>query len=162
MLFVIDMQNQLLNLTYDSYNTNIYQLIPKIKQRVEEARLTNEPVIFTKDIPIQYKDSKQAEGSGFQLLSQLKPLPDELVVIKHSYSIPPEKLLQIKNKFKHKIESIELVGVETNQCILANTITLQSAFPTSKFIIDTSLISGRKNALSALDLLTGFKVNVKH
>ncbi|GAA3017016.1 isochorismatase family protein [Tetragenococcus solitarius] len=162
MLFIIDMQNQLLDLTYDSYNTSIYQLIPKIKQRLEKARSSNEPVIFTKDIPIQYKDSKQAEHSAFQLLTQLKPLADELVVTKHSYSMSPENLLLIKDKFNHKAERIELVGVETNQCILANTITLQSTFPTSKIIVDTSLISGRKNALSALELLAGFKVDVKH
>ncbi|AYW45092.1 isochorismatase family cysteine hydrolase [Tetragenococcus koreensis] len=161
MLLIIDMQNQLLDLSYESYNINIYQLLPKIAQRLKKARLENEPVIFTKDIPIEYANSEQANHSKFKLLPDLKPLPNELVIIKHSYSMSPENLLQIKNKYKPQSEKIELVGVETNLCILANTITLQSTFPTSKFVIDTALISGREHEITALNLLLDFKVRIK-
>ena len=75
-----------------------------------------------------------------------KYLNKDQEIKKTYYAIPPRKLLEIQEKFKnddHVLNEIEFVGVESNICVLANAICIQSAFPEAKIIIDSSLTTSR-------------------
>ncbi len=67
-----------------------------------------------------------------------------------------EQLFNDKNEQKH----IEVTGVETNICVLSNTIEIQSAFPEADFLINQQLVSGRNHESSGLKILQDFNVEV--
>ena len=53
-----------------------------------------------------------------------------------------------------------MTGVETNICVLSNTIEIQSAFPEADFLINQQLVSGRNHESSGLKILQDFNVEV--
>ncbi len=61
---------------------------------------------------------------------------------------------------KEEQKEIEVVGIETNLCVLSNLIGLQSAFPEADFFVDPTLVSSRKHGESALELLKDFNVSI--
>lgn len=164
MLVVIDMQNQVLDKNSESYIPNSEQLVVKIAKRLEQARKNNEYVLFTKDIPVEYKDSDKENLPELQIIPALTPLAEENVVKKYYYSIPPEFLLDIKKQYfesEDQQKIIEVTGIETNVCVLSNTIELQSAFPEADFIIDQTLVAGKNHEQSALKILKDFNVEIR-
>lgn len=59
-------------------------------------------------------------------------------------------------------EEIELCGVVTNMCVIANAVLLQSAFPNAEITIDASLCLSFDPALheKALDVMEGMQMHV--
>jgi len=132
MLVIIDMQNQILDPTSDAYVPDSHSLIARIAQRLKIARENQEYILHTRDVK------------------------------KYYYSIPPEVLIEIKNNiFQDKEEKyIEITGVETNICVLSNTIEIQSAFPDANFFIQKNLVAGKKHESEGLDILKDFNVKI--
>ena len=164
MLVIIDMQNHLLQPDSKYYMPEAKKLVKRIAKRLSQAREKKEYIVHTQDIPIQYKN-REDDYPGLQLIQELKPLPNERLVKKNYFSIAPEELLVIKQylfKSKKEHKDIEITGVETDLCVLANTIEIQSAFPEADFFIDPSLVSSRKRHKEALKLLQEFNVNIKN
>ncbi|MBO0482365.1 isochorismatase family protein [Candidatus Enterococcus courvalinii] len=162
MLVIIDMQNHILNPTSKFYVPNATHLVHPITQRLEKARKTNEYVLFTRDIPVE-KKGKAEETNDLQLISALTPLEKEQVIKKYYFTIPPEKLVEIKDNFfanKQEEKKIEVTGVETHLCILANVLALQSAFPEAEFTINQRLVASKEQQAVAFDLLKHFNVSI--
>lgn len=162
MLVVIDMQNHILDPTSEFYLEDGEALVERVNTRLNQARAANEYVLFTRDIPIERKD--EAESEDLKIIPTLSPLPNEREIKKYYFTLPPETLTEIKHSLferKEEQKTIEVVGIETNLCVLSNTIALQSAFPEADFIIDSSLVSSRDHEPQALKLLKDFNVYVK-
>lgn len=162
MLVVIDMQNHILDPTSEFYIEDAEALVERVNTRLNQARAANEYVLFTRDIPIDRKD--EAESEDLKIIPTLSPLPNEREIKKYYFTLPPETLTEIKHSLferKEEQKTIEVVGIETNLCVLSNTIALQSAFPEADFIIDSSLVSSRNHEPQALKLLKDFNVYVK-
>ncbi|HCE12978.1 MAG TPA: isochorismatase [Enterococcus sp.] len=162
MLVIIDMQNQILDPTSDAYVPDSHSLIARIAQRLKIARENQEYILHTRDIPIDLKDTPEEESNLLQIVPELAPINNEKVVKKYYYSIPPEVLIEIKNNiFQDKEEKyIEITGVETNICVLSNTIEIQSAFPDANFFIQKNLVAGKKHESEGLDILKDFNVKI--
>ena len=164
MLVVIDMQNHILDPLSQFYIPGIESLVPRIADRISQARDLGEYILYTQDIPIEYKDTKMEEQYELQLIKDIKPRPNERVFKKYYFSLSPEKILDLQNDLKERTEAykrIEVVGVETSLCVLANTLKLQSAFPEAEIIVPSALTSGRKYTEEALDILKGFNVYIQ-
>lgn len=162
MLVVIDMQNHILDPTSEFYLEDGETLVERVNTRLNQARAANEYVLFTRDIPIERKD--EAESEDLKIIPALSPLSDEREIKKYYFTLPPEILTEIKHSLferKEEQKTIEVVGIETNLCVLSNTIALQSAFPEADFIIDSSLVSSRNHEPQALKLIKDFNVYVK-
>ncbi|WP_206858956.1 isochorismatase family cysteine hydrolase [Candidatus Enterococcus mangumiae] len=162
MLVIIDMQNHILDPNSEFYIEDAETLVERISTRLKQARSANEYVLFTRDIPVDRKD--ESESKDLKIISELSPLPNEREIKKYYFTLPPETLTEIKHSlFESKDEQkiIEVVGIETNLCVLSNTIALQSAFPEADFIIDSSMVSSRDHEPLALQLLKDFNVYVK-
>ena len=138
MLVVIDMQNQIRDENSQSFISDSPALITRIAKRLQQARAEGEYILFTRDIPIDCKDTPDEEQEALQIVPELQPLPND------------------KNEQKH----IEVTGVETNICVLSNTIEIQSAFPEADFLINQQLVSGRNHESSGLKILQDFNVEV--
>ncbi len=60
------------------------------------------------------------------------------MIKKYYFTIPPETLAEIQETLfesKEEQKEIEVVGIETNLCVLSNLIGLQSAFPEADFLL---------------------------
>ncbi|MBO1301334.1 MULTISPECIES: isochorismatase family cysteine hydrolase [unclassified Enterococcus] len=162
MLVIIDMQNHILDPNSEFYIEDAETLVERISTRLKQARSANEYVLFTRDIPVDRKD--ESESKDLKIISELSPLPNEREIKKYYFTLPPETLTEIKDSLfesKDEQKTIEVVGIETNLCVLSNTIALQSAFPEADFIIDSSMVSSRDHEPLALQLLKDFNVYVK-
>lgn len=169
MLVIIDMQNHILDPNSEFYIPESDQLAERIAQRLAKARQNNEYILFTRDIPVELKD-KEEEREDLQLIPLLSPQENERVIKKYYFTIPPETLAEIQETLaeiqetlfesKEEQKEIEVVGIETNLCVLSNLIGLQSAFPEADFFVDPMLVSSRKHGESALELLKDFNVSI--
>ncbi|ROX82800.1 cysteine hydrolase [Enterococcus durans] len=162
MLVIIDMQNQVLDPMSDFYVPGSEELVDRIAQRLAKARENNELVLLTRDIPIEKKDVEE-ESPALQLIPKLTPLPNERVIKKYYFTLPPEKLIELKKQLfdrKDEQKSIEVVSIEANLCVLSNMIALQSAFPEADFFLDPALLSENQHGKMAIELLKDFNVSI--
>lgn len=168
MLFIIDMQNQYINPESKIYIKGADNLVPGIMDKIKDYEKRGDQVFYTADINLldnskgnqkseekvdKNNDRKALKKAENQLslkskinsepYGNLKPLLEKHNKIKKAYyAIPPETLLEIQQRFKDEkyiINKIEVLGVETNICVLANAICLQSAFPQATIIVDAVL-----------------------
>lgn len=160
MLVVVDMQNRILDRHDECFVPRAADLVPKIRQRLDQARNQGELVLFTRDVPVEYKD-KDEENFALQIIPTLAPLSSEMILKKHYFTLPPSQLLKIQ-KLPEAVsqKTIELVGTELNLCVLANLIALQSSFPEADFVIHKELVTGNNLNTEALALLQEFNVTV--
>lgn len=168
MLFIIDMQNQYINPESKRYIKGADNLVPGIMDKIKDYEKRGDQVFYTADINLldnskgnQKSEEKADKNNDRKALKKaenqlslkskinsepygnLKPLLEKHNKIKKAYyAIPPETLLEIQQRFKDEkyiINKIEVLGVETNICVLANAICLQSAFPQATIIVDAVL-----------------------
>lgn len=163
MLAIIDMQNHILDPAAEFYIPGIEEVIPRIAERIQQARDCNEYILYTQDIPIEYKDTAEEAAYGLQLIDALKPRSSDRVCKKYYFGIPPEAEVAIKKDLigKEDHKKIEIVGVETSLCVLVNTLKLQSAFPEADMMIQSDLTTGRKHTKEALEILAGFNIDIQ-
>lgn len=71
-------------------------------------------------------------------------------------------LIEQMNQLCPDVSEIELCGVVTNMCVIANAVLLQSAFPNAEITIDASLCLSFDSALheKALDVMEGMQMHV--
>jgi nicotinamidase-related amidase len=162
------MQNDYVDIKGNKYIKDAEKLVPGIIEKIMEHERRNDIIFYTSDIILQNiakngvdvinnndkigtivgeLNSNLNEKWGFEPYKLLKPYLEKHIRIKKSYyAIPPESLLELQEKFKGKfniVDQIEFVGVETNICVLANAICIQSAFPDARIIIDANLCMSR-------------------
>lgn len=191
MLFIIDMQNEYIDPGSEKYIKDAEKLIPGITQKIKDYEKNEDMIFYTRDINllVDYQGQMEKEDNienvnnektiketenklspegkvGTKPYGELRDLLERHTEIKKTYyAIPPERLLEIQEIFKdkkHVIDNIEFVGVETNICVLANAICVQSAFPEATIIVDSKLCKAKdennhKYALTTMESL-GMKV----
>lgn len=171
MLFVIDMQNDFVNQDEGVMAVRgADKLVKGILNKIEEYEVKNDLIFYTINIHENMPDDKRTKKEkewGQDLFGPLKDaLKDHKAIRKYDYGISMEKALSIKEKYKDKEEyskTIELVGVETNICVLTNAIILQSTFPHAKIIIDGKLCMAKDLNLhkESLNVMEGLNMEVK-
>ncbi len=184
MLFIIDMQNKYLDEGGEDYIKGAKDLVPLAIKRIKEYEKKNHPILYTLDIEIKpgkdqeennndsttiKKGEDSSDGKTIwanRLYPPLEPyLKDHKEVKKTYYALPPKSLLEIQEAYKDKkefLKEIEFIGVETNICVLANAICIQSAFPDSKIIINSSITKSRdlKNHSIALKTMKALGMEI--
>jgi ureidoacrylate peracid hydrolase len=161
-LIVIDMQNDFCSpggvfprLGYDVIA--IQSMIPRLANLVEQARSAKVPIIFVKssyntspnwflsEVWFEHKSRKQAgvytkeealkPGTwGWDLVEDLKILPEDAVVYKHRYNAFHGTDLDLILRSR-KIKSIIFTGMTTNVCVES---TARDAFFRDYYVVFTS------------------------
>lgn len=181
MLFIVDMQNDYI----DKYKGERYvkdseKMVDAIISRIKRSEVKGEYIFYTVDIPIQKCNNEESiindiksiniQEINLDIEEKWSYEPYRLLrshlnkhekVKKAYYAIPPETLFQFQKRFKDEkriIKEIEILGVETHICVLANAICLQSAFPRAKIIINEQLCRSKderdhKRALKIMESL---------
>lgn len=128
-------------------------------------------VIFTLDIhDNDYLNSRQAQivpiehhikyTEGFKLYGEVAKLFDG-----HSVYFKKDRFgsLELAEHLKgRKYDTVEIIGLVTNICVIVNAILVQVALPDSKIIIDASCTASNNGDLyeKSLDVMKGLGIEI--
>lgn len=172
LLCVIDMQNDFIDGVLG--NPEAQAIVPKVVEKIKTADL----VILTQDTHhIDYL--KTEEGKHLPIKHCLYKtkgweIHKSILDLISSYLSHDNIFIRIKETFGYNcyeefairyndfITEIEIVGLDTDFCVLANAITLKAAFPNVPITIDASCCAGSTPEWheKALDILEHCHFNV--
>ena len=140
-------------------------IVPNV---VEKVKGFEGDVLFTRDThPEWYMDTQEGrnlpvphciEGQpGWEIVPELEKLRNTEAINKGTFgsTMLPERLLMM-NAMEH-IDSITLVGLCTDICVISNALILKAFFPETPIAVDASCCAGvtpesHKNALEAMKM----------
>lgn len=92
----------------------------------------------------------------------LKDGENAIMIKKKTFGISPFDMTSEIMNFNEPIESIEIVGLVTNMCVISNVVTFQARFPEAQIIVNSSLCDSFDKKLhdATLEVLRGMQVQV--
>ena len=164
-LVVVDMQKDFVDGVLGTRQA--VAIVPDVKKKIKQYRRTGDPVIFTRDTHgDDYLDTQ--EGRKLPVPHCIKGTPGweiyhglnvsgSPVIDKPSFGSYElvEKLLELHEKAE--LESVELVGLCTDICVISNAMLIKARFPEIPVIVDASCCAGvmpetHDTALRAMDM----------
>ncbi len=160
-LVVIDMQNDFID---GSLGTKEAQaIVPAVKARIEKARANGDTIIFTRDTHSErYLDTQEGHKlpvthcvrgtPGWDVRAELAPRADELL------DKPSFGSLELAERVAGLgSESVELVGLCTDICVISNALILKARLPEVPVRVNAALCAGvtpesHHNALEAMKM----------
>ncbi len=163
-LIVVDMQNDFIDGALGTKEA--VAILPAVKAKIEgfDGR-----VIFTRDtheedylttqegnnLPVMHciKDT-----DGWQIHPELEALRKEEPIDKPSFgSVALAQLLKAYDAYEEKIESITLIGLCTDICVISNAMIIKAFLPETPIIVDSACCAGvtpesHQNALNAMSI----------
>ncbi|MCP1109062.1 nicotinamidase/pyrazinamidase [Lachnospiraceae bacterium PF1-21] len=162
-LVVIDMQNDFID---GSLGTKEAQaILPNVEEKIKNFKGT---VLFTRDTHEKtYLDSREGMSlpvchclkgtKGWEINSRLKEYVKEEPIDKPTFGsrFLAEKLVEMNEA--EKIESVTLIGVCTDICVISNALVIRSFLPELPITVDASCCAGvskcsHENALEAMKM----------
>lgn len=164
-LIVVDMQNDFITGSLGTLEAQ--NIVSNVKNKIEQYKSNNDLIYFTRD----------THGSNYLSTSEGKYLPVEHC-LEHTWGWDlPEKLREYyyptisKNTFGHlnweflsenNPNSIELVGLCTDICVVSNALIIKATFPEVDIIVDASCCAGvtPEKHKAALEVMKSCQINV--
>lgn len=166
-LIVVDMQNDFI--TGPLGTPEAREIVPKVKAKIEGYQCRGDQVIFTRD----------THYDNYLRTSEGKHLPIEHCIVRtEGWEVIPELRSYVsKAATKHTFgcnhwdigyfnlkhsDSIELVGVCTDICVVSNTLILKAEYPETPITVDASCCAGTtpENHKAALQIMKSCQINV--
>jgi len=170
-LIVVDMQNDFIDGALGFEGAK--KVIPVIKEKIEHARKVGHSIYFTMDTHDEtYLDKEEGihlpvkhciEGTkGHELTPEIGALKKEedKVFVKHTFPS-----LDLGNTLaKEGFDSVELVGLVSNICVISNAVIAKAALPDAHITVDAEATAGPDKTLNekALDILENLHIQIKH
>lgn len=178
LLIVVDMQNDFVS---GSLGTKEAQMIiPNVKKKIEEYKaLVDEDVeiVFTRDTHLEnYMETEEGRNlpvehcikgtDGWQIVDELsKYVEVNNVVDKYTFgSLTLSQQIMLEDVAHAPFDTIELVGLCTDVCVISNAIGAKMANPNAHIIVDASCCAGvtPQSHDTALDAMVAVQVEVTH
>lgn len=174
-LIVVDMQNDFITGVLGSKQAQA--IVPNVAKKIEEYGRAGNPVIYTRDqhYSLDYRDTIEGkrlplhcvyQHTGWEFERSIDELCDafESEIIEKNYYVNSYELIQALNFYdSEEIESIEVVGLCTDICVLSNVIIAREACKSVPVIVDASCCAGSspRRHMLALELMHySFQVDV--
>ena len=146
-LIVVDMQNDFIDGALGT--AEAVAIVPNVCSKLEEARNAGSQIIFTRDTHFEnYMDTAEGEKlpvphcirgtKGWEISAQL-PTETDRIIDKPTFG---SEELAAYVKGLENLESIELVGLCTDICVISNAFILKSKFPETLISVDSSCCAG--------------------
>lgn len=145
-LIVIDMQNDFVTGSLGSKEAQA--IVPNVKKKIEEYKARGDEVIFTRDTHqndyLETMEGKKLpiehcirQTQGWEISSEL-PTNGATILDKYTFGLfnIGEVVKMVLNN--EEPESIEIVGLVLNICVISNAIILKSFFPNTSITVDLS------------------------
>ena len=160
-LVVVDMQNDFIDGSLGTKEA--VEIVPSVKEKIENF---NGRVIFTRDTHFDnYLETQEGtflpvkhcikDTVGWQIRPELDALRVSEAVDKPTFgSVMLGKELVEENE-KEPIESVTLIGLCTDICVISNALLIKAFLPEVPIIVDAKCCAGvtpdsHKNALNAM------------
>ncbi len=141
-LIVVDMQNDFID---GSLGTKEAQaIVENVKKKIEQYRANGDEIIFTRDTHqadyLQTPEGKELpvehciEGTHGWEIAEGIDLPDCLHIDKPTFGWTKWN--------QYNFETIELVGLCTDICVVSNALILKAYFPEAEISVDASCCAG--------------------
>jgi nicotinamidase/pyrazinamidase len=146
-LIVVDMQNDFVTGALGTEEAE--KIVPSVKEKIEKF---NGEIIFTRDTHQKnYLDTQEGkllpvphciEGTeGFEIVPELDTAGYKIINKPTFGSKELGEYLTLENK-KEKIESITLVGLCTDICVISNAMLIKAFLPEVPITVDSSCCAG--------------------
>lgn len=162
-LIVVDMQRDFVDGALGSEAAKA--IVPSVKDKIEKYEAEKGYILFTRDTHQEnYLETQEGKNLpvphciqgtyGWQILTGLHSSRHAKVdKVTFGSSELPQVLLQSFSP--SEIESIELIGLCTDICVISNAMVLKAFFPEVPIVVDSACCAGvseetHKNALEAM------------
>ena len=148
-LIVVDMQNDFIDGVLGTKEA--VAILPAVKEKIKNF---NGRVLFTRDThESDYLSTQEGQNlpvehcmrdtHGWQINAELDALRKEEPIDKLSFgSVALCQLLKAYDTYEEKIESITLVGVCTDICVISNAMLIKSFLPETPIFVDAACCAG--------------------
>ncbi len=148
-LIVVDMQNDFIDGVLGTKEA--VAILPAVKEKIKNF---NGRVLFTRDThESDYLSTQEGQNLpvehcmrdtyGWQINAELDALRKEEPIDKPVFgSVALGQLLKAYDTYEEKIESITLVGVCTDICVISNAMLIKSFLPETPIFVDAACCAG--------------------
>ena len=168
-LIVVDMQNDFINGALGTKEAVAILLAVKAKIKDFDGR-----VLFTRDThEAEYLTTQEGQNlpvehcikdtDGWQINSELETLIKEEPVDKPTFgSVALGQLLKAYDTYEEKIESITLIGLCTDICVISNAMLIKAFLPETPIVVDAACCAGvtPESHERALDAMAVCQINI--
>lgn len=161
-LIVVDMQNDFIDGALGTKEAQ--EIVPKVAERIKSF---DGRVIATRDTHEEnYLDTQEGKKlpvkhcirgtAGWEIRPEIQELIRELPMDKLTFGcLDLGNALQKYDEWQEKIESVTLIGLCTDICVISNAMIVKAALPEARVIVDASCCAGvtpesHKQALEAM------------
>lgn len=161
-LIVVDMQNDFIDGALGT--PEAVKIVPDVEKKIQNF---NGCVLFTRDThEADYMDTQEGKNlpvphcirgtDGWQICSVLQKYCTEPPIDKVTFGSSELISILQKRNGKEAIESITLIGLCTDICVISNALLIKAFFPEVKLIVDASCCAGvtpesHQRALAAME-----------
>ena len=141
-LIVVDMQNDFIDMALGTKEA--VTIVPKVRAKIEEYAKNGDKIIFTRDTHFEnYLET--AEGKklpvphcikgtkGWEIADALY-LDGAKIIDKPNFGWP--------RWYEEQFESVELVGLCTDICVVSNALIIKAQFPDAQVKVDSNCCAG--------------------
>lgn len=163
-LIVIDMQNDFIDGALGTKEAQA--IVPNVKKKIEECKDRGYKIIFTRDTHHEdYLDTMEGkilpvkhcieETSGWEISNELDTSIADCIIDKPNFGYVGwvDHLLSTfayvedeenwwSNEIEEYPESIEIVGLCTDICVVSNALILKATYPEVEITVDASCCAG--------------------
>lgn len=160
-LIVVDMQNDFIDGALGTKEA--VAIVPHVRQKIQEFKGR---VLFTRDTHGEdYRNTQEGRKlpvphcikgtDGWQISPELMPLCKEEPIDKVTFGSSKLGALLQKMDQEEPIESITLIGLCTDICVISNALLAKAFLPEARIAVDASCCAGvtpesHRNALEAM------------
>lgn len=161
LLVVVDMQNDFIRGSLGTKEAEA--VVPFVKAKIESYKASGDEVVFTMDTHYNnYMETQEGkalpvkhcikETAGWEICQELKEYEGSRIEKSAFGSI---KLASFATDKAY--ESIELVGLCTDICVISNALIIKAVLPETRIMVDSSCCAGvtpksHSNALEAMKM----------
>ena len=148
-LIVVDMQNDFIDGVLGTKEA--VAILPAVKEKIKNF---NGRVLFTRDThESDYLSTQEGQNlpvehcmrdtHGWQINAEIDAMRKEEPIDKISFgSVALSQLLKAYNTYEEKIESVTLIGVCTDICVISNAMLIKSFLPETPIFVDAACCAG--------------------
>lgn len=169
LLVVVDYQNDFVNGALGFEGAE--KLDEKIADKIRKYKAENNDVVFTFDTHFEnYFDTQEGKklpvkhcvkgSEGWELYGETAKLISESDIRFEKNTFPS---LELGKWLEGKCyDSVELVGLVSNICVLTNAVIVKAALPEAEIVVDAQCTSSHDKVLheKTLDVMEGIQISV--
>ncbi len=175
-LIVVDMQNDFISGALGTKEA--VDIVPNVKRKIEAYRLSGDEIIFTRDTHHEnYLETSEGQNLPIEhciMGTDGWEIPKEFDIpecehidkpnfgwLPWSFRLTDDGLFKPRN-FEECVAEIEIVGLCTDICVVANALILKTTYPELKITVDASCCAGTtpEKHKAALATMKSCQINI--